>query len=145
MQFSESATLHTTHGPQALRVRTARGFWGRFRGLMLAPALSLEPSAQALLIPRCASVHGCFMRYALDVVYLSGEHIQPVHSGGADTYRVTHTARLKPWGMSVGPRWQPPLGSGADTLLRSQHALELPAGAVAKLGIAPGDWLEVRP
>lgn len=198
MQFNESATLHTAHGPQALRVRTARGFWGRFRGLMLTAPLSATPSAQALLIPRCPSVHGFFMRYALDVVYLASEHSAPMPTRGSTSYLVTHISHLKPWRFSMGKRWQPPVGSeverqlgvperthqsavgkaqstavarataricnaaggvlgcqgGHDRLplslsgqgqpLRSQHALELPAGSIASLGIQPGDRLEVQ-
>lgn len=144
MQFNESATLHTAHGPQALRVKTARGFWGRFRGLMLANPLSSTPSAQGLLIPRCPSVHGFFMRYALDVVYLASDTRSPLPTHGPTNYLVTHISHLKPWRFSMGKRWQPPMGSGQSQPLRSQHALELPAGSIAALGIAPGDRLEVQ-
>lgn len=144
MQFNESATLHTAHGPQALRVKTARGFWGRFRGLMLAAPLSAAPSAQGLLIPRCPSVHGFFMRYALDVVYLSSDRSSPQTTRSSTSYRVTHIDHLKPWRFSMGKRWHPPVGSGQSQPLRSQHALELPAGSIAALGIAPGDRLEVQ-
>lgn len=142
MHFNESATLHTVKGPQALRVKTARGFWGRLRGLMLARPLSTSPSAQALLIPRCPSVHGFFMRYSLDVVYLSSELNASLPNHGVIRFRVTHIARLKPWRFSIGKRWQPE-GQECDQALRSEHALELPAGSIASLGIAPGDWLEV--
>ncbi len=144
MQFNESATLHTAHGPQALRVKTARGFWSRFRGLMFVNPLSSTPHAQGLLIPRCPSVHGFFMRYALDVVYLASEHGSLLNTRGSTSYRVTHTSHLKPWRFSMGKRWHPPVGSGQSQPLRSQHALELPAGSIAALGIAPGDRLEVQ-
>jgi len=145
MQFKESATLHTANGPQALRVKTARGFWGRFRGLMLAAPLSTTPHTQGLLIPGCPSVHGFFMRYALDVVYLCSEAAAPMPASGSNRYRVTHIAHLKPWCVSMGKRWQPSLGAGSHRALRSQHALELPPGSITALGIAPGDRLEVQP
>lgn len=144
MHFNESATLHTAQGPQALRVRTARGFWGRFRGLMFTAPLSSTPSAQGLFIAHCPSVHGFFMRYALDVVYLASERTSRMPNHSATSYLVTHISHLKPWGFSVGKRWLPPVGSGQLQWLRSQHALELPAGTVASLGIAPGDRLEWR-
>jgi uncharacterized membrane protein (UPF0127 family) len=146
MHFLETATLHTASGPQALRVKTARGFWSRFRGLMLAAPLHTAPCAQGLLIAHCPSVHGFFMRYALDVVYLASEPSAPMPPSGGTHYRVTHTAHLKPWRVSLGKPWQPPpVGSAPGVPLRSQHALELPAGSVAALGIAPGDRLEVQP
>ena len=47
------ALLRTQAGACALRVRMARGFFGRLRGLMFAPPL---PPHTGLLIPRCASV-----------------------------------------------------------------------------------------
>lgn len=144
MRFNQSATLHTARGPQTLRVKTARGFWGRFRGLMLAAPLSATPSAQGLLIPRCPSVHGFFMRYALDVVYLSSEHSVPMPTRGSTSYLVTHVAQLKPWRVSMGKRWQAQMGSEQGQPLRSQHALELPAGSISSLGIAPGDRLVVQ-
>jgi uncharacterized membrane protein (UPF0127 family) len=142
MRFDESAILHTANGPQALRVQTARGFWGRFRGLMLARHLSAAPITQALLIPRCPSVHGFFMRYALDIVYLSSDPANPHSNPGAGSYQVTHTAHLKPWRVSMGKRWRPN-GPAGTAPLRSEHALELPAGSIALLGIALGDRLEV--
>lgn len=145
MPFNESAIVHTADGPQALCVKTARSFWSRFRGLMFAQPLRSTPSAQGLLIRRCPSVHGFFMRCTLDVVYLASEPSAALPASGADTYRVTHTTQLKPWRISLGKPWQPPpVGSQPAVRLRSQHALELPAGSIAALGIAPGDRLEVQ-
>jgi uncharacterized membrane protein (UPF0127 family) len=47
-------------------VRVARSRWARLRGL----ALRREPPGEALLIPRCRSVHTFGMRFALDLVWL---------------------------------------------------------------------------
>lgn len=140
MKFDQSAHVLTDRGRFALSVRTARSAWSRFRGLMLSRPLQLQPVAQGLLIPRCPSVHGFFMRYALDIAYL---HLTPgTEQDGLRRYRVTHVTRLKPWGVSWGRRWR--CGSGdSATVLRSEHALELPAGCVAAFGMAPGDWVEV--
>jgi outer membrane protein OmpA-like peptidoglycan-associated protein/uncharacterized membrane protein (UPF0127 family) len=106
--------IATASGVHALSIRLADGFRTRLRGLMLAP----PPGAgEAMLITRCASVHTCFMRQAIDVVYLDAEG------------RVLRCrAGLKPWRGS----WQ----HGA------RHVLELAGGSCARLGIAPGDRLE---
>jgi uncharacterized membrane protein (UPF0127 family) len=142
MRFNDPATFHTARGAQALRVHTAHGFWGRFRGLMFAPPLASMPALQALLLPRCPSVHGFFMRCALDVVYLHSECVSSRRKAGVARLQVTHIAHLKPWRISFGQDWRPE-ASSTSRVLRSQHALELPAGSVGALGIARGDWLEV--
>jgi uncharacterized membrane protein (UPF0127 family) len=110
------AVLRTQGGAHALRLRVARGFFSRLRGLMFSAPL---PDSTGLLITRCTSVHTCFMRYALDLVYLAanGEVTQCV-SG------------VKPWRWSISTR-----GRG------TRHVLELPAGSIAGLGIRTGDRL----
>jgi uncharacterized membrane protein (UPF0127 family) len=109
---------------------------------MMSAPLSTQPKAQALLIPRCPSVHGFFMRYALDLVYLASSTQQPAGALGAKAgrYQVTHTAHLLPWRVSWGKQW---LHEGRG--LRSEHVLEMPAGSIESMNIAPGDWLELQP
>ena len=97
---------------------------------MLAAPLETEPRTQALLITRCPSVHGFFMRYAIDVVYLASAANGMQH--GAAHYIVTHTTTLKPWRISFGRG-------------RCAHALELPAGSIQRLQIETGDELVVHP
>src|SRR5262245_35945309 len=105
MRFSRSAILHTglnaTPARHALCLRVASNAWSRFRGLMLAAPLATEPQTQALLITPCPSVHGFFMRYAIDVVYLAKAATDASRASGAQQgtahYTVTHTANLKPW------------------------------------------------
>jgi uncharacterized membrane protein (UPF0127 family) len=141
MRFEQAATLHTRQGAHALRIHTARGLWSRFRGLMLTRALNTSPQPEGLFIPRCPSVHGFFMRYALDIVYLGqteGSHT--AHS--PHRYLVTHTAHLKPWRVSIGQSWHR-IGQNGSEYLPSQHALELPPGSIQAWRIAPGDRLEV--
>lgn len=50
-----------------LHVAVARGFMQRARGLLFRAPLAGD---EALLIPRCASVHTFGMRYPIDVVFL---------------------------------------------------------------------------
>jgi uncharacterized membrane protein (UPF0127 family) len=135
MQFPISAILHTAQGPQSLQLSFAKGLWSRFRGLMLTRRLGSDP-AQGLLIPSCPSVHGFFMLYSLDIVYLSSE-------AKDNFYSITHISRLRPWMVSFGRSRRIQTEHGIITK-RSQHALELPAGLVERYGIAPGQLLEVH-
>ncbi|MFC4622342.1 DUF192 domain-containing protein [Comamonas nitrativorans] len=133
LAFDLPARLVTAAGPQALQVALAGSFWRRFRGLMLAAPLQVQPCPQGLLLTDCTSVHGCFMRYPLDVVFLARPDTQGV-------YRVTGTARLPRWGMRLGQHWRDPAN---DQRLRAAHVLELPAGTVAHWGVQAGDRLSV--
>lgn len=116
----EFAQLHTRAGVCHLRLRVARSFWARFRGLMLAPPL---PSGDALFMQRCASVHCLFMRYAIDVVYVDddGQVLQCVRN-------------LRPWRMSVANR-----RAKITTKQSWIHTLELAAGSIDRYAIAQGD------
>ncbi|RZI43927.1 DUF192 domain-containing protein [Herbaspirillum sp. HC18] len=105
-----STTPH--HFPQ---LKVANSFWRRFAGLMLTARL---PKDRGLLLTRCPSVHTCFMRYALDLVYLDPQGTV-----------VKLVADLQPWRFSRG-------GKGAA------HVLELAAGGIAHFGIQIGDRLD---
>ncbi|WP_396269300.1 DUF192 domain-containing protein, partial [Ideonella sp.] len=72
---------------------------------------------EGLLITRCDSIHTCFMRFAIDVVYLDR------------TANVVRLAPgLKPWRFHLGGR-------------AAVHTLELSAGSIHRLGIKVGDSL----
>jgi uncharacterized membrane protein (UPF0127 family) len=117
----EFVQLHTRAGVFHLRLRVARSFWSRFRGLMLAPPL---PESHGLLIWRCAGVHCLFMRYAIDVVYLDddGQVLQCVPN-------------LRPWRMNVADRQ-----AKMDRKKKSRvNTLELAADSIARYSIAQGD------
>ena len=97
-----------------LQAETACTFWQRFRGLMLRSPL---PPGHALLLAPCASVHMCWMRFALDIVYLDKDwKILKIVPG------------LRPWlGLSACPgAW---------------GVLEMTAGEAERLGLAPGQIL----
>ena len=82
--------LQTEDGAPAgmLRVEQARSFWQRFWGLMGRRRL---PKGEALLLAPCNSIHMCFMRFAIDAVYLD------------EDYRIIKVVRyLRPWlGVSM--------------------------------------------
>lgn len=102
--------------PTPFLVRQACGFWQRLAGLMG----QAQPAARcALLIARCTSVHTCFMRQAIDIVYLDRQgRITGLRPG------------VVPWRFSRGERG-------------SRHVLEMRAGAIASQGLIPG--MQLRP
>ncbi|NLI78109.1 MAG: DUF192 domain-containing protein [Candidatus Riflebacteria bacterium] len=106
--------ISTADGGKAVanRARVADTFWGRLRGLMLAPPL---PPGEGLLLEPCTSVHMLFMRFPIDVVFLA-----------ADLRVVACYHSLRPWvGLSGWHR-------------DAAKALELPAGTLIAAGIVPG-------
>jgi uncharacterized membrane protein (UPF0127 family) len=98
----------------ASRAEKAEAHWARLMGLMGRRTL---PEDGALLIVPCSSVQTCFMRFAIDVVFLD-----------RDSQVVKVVSGLKPYRAALG-------GRGARSVL------ELPAGAAARCGIAVGDRL----
>lgn len=98
----------------ASQAEKAETHWARLMGLMGRRSL---PEGGALLITPCSSVQTFFMRFTIDVVFLDG-----------DGQVVKVVPELKPYRVAFG-------GRGA------RSALELPAGAVARSGIAVGDRL----
>lgn len=97
-------------------LREARGFAGRALGLMGRRAL---PEGQGLWLAPCGSVHTCFMRFALDLVFLDREH------------RVVRTvAAARPWRFFSG-------GRGAQAVVEVRHGwldlARLPPGTQVRL------------
>ena len=103
----------------ALSVEVADNFLRRFLGLMGRE--SIEPS-RALLLSPCSSVHMCFMRFAIDVVYLQRDRADD----GCSIWRVIKVVRsLRPW-------------IGVSACLKADAALELASGEAERLGIQAG-------
>ncbi len=100
--------------PTPLQVELAATAWARLRGLLGRRGPN---PGQGLWIRPCNSVHCCFMRFAIDVLYLD--------SAGT-ILRVRH--HLRPWRFSA--YW------------RAASVLELAAGECRRLNIQPGDRLQ---
>ncbi|ACX51905.1 protein of unknown function DUF192 [Ammonifex degensii KC4] len=100
----------------ASRLRVASTFFSRLRGLTFRRGML--PGEALLLYPRRA-VHTCFVRFPVDVVFLSRE---------GEVVRVER--KVPPWRV-LGPE------------RRAYAALELPAGAADLAGIEVGQSLEV--
>jgi uncharacterized membrane protein (UPF0127 family) len=79
------------------------------------------PGDEALLIDPCTSVHTMFMRFPIDVVYLS-----------EDNHIVKIVPEMPAWRASLG-------GKGA------KRVLEMPPGAAARTNLQPGDQLTFDP
>lgn len=67
------------------KIQTADNFQTRFKELM---GKSSMPEGEALLLEHCDAVHGCFMKFPIDVIYLDAdrkvigiETIKPWHDG----------------------------------------------------------------
>ncbi len=112
-------------GVSPLQVETADSFWRRFLGLMGRKSLGPD---RALLLSPCSSVHMCFMRFPIDVIYLRREG-DDRDFGSWRTVKVVRD--LRPWiGLSACP--------GAEAVL------EMPSGEAERLGIQSGTiWDEV--
>jgi uncharacterized membrane protein (UPF0127 family) len=95
------------------RVEQATNIWSRFRGLMGRRDLS----GVRLWFPRCASIHTCFMRGAIDVVFLDGDNVV-----------VSLHPELKPWRVVAAPS--------------ARSVLELSPGGIHDLTLRVGDRLE---
>lgn len=94
-------------------VRVARSPLSRLVGLMGRKDLSRA----FLLIPRCSSIHTCFMRGSIDAAFLDGDdRIAEIHES------------IPPWRFVVARK-----GSAV---------LELPAGHLAGIGAKIGDKIE---
>ena len=97
------------------QLRIADGFGSRLAGLQFRRPL--PPDAGLLLVP-CNSVHTCFVRFPVDVVFLDDR-------GCVSAVR----QHLRPWRLAVGPR-------------KTHAVLEMPAGATA---VQPGEALRLEP
>ncbi len=85
--------------PEGLKLRVARGFFPRLRGLIGSKPL---PPGEGLLFENCRAIHTCFMSYPIDAIFLdrSGRVVKRVNSippwrfisGGPDAYSVIETA-----------------------------------------------------
>lgn len=105
----------TTGKTVVARLKIADGFWSRLAGLQFRRPL---PSEAGLLLVPCSSVHTCFLRFPVDVVFLDGKGaVLAIRRG------------LHPWRLAWGPR-----GSHA--------VLEVLAGSA---DLHPGEKLRIEP
>jgi uncharacterized membrane protein (UPF0127 family) len=105
----------TTGKTVVARLTIADGFWSRLAGLQFRRPL---PADAGLLLVPCNSVHTCFVRFPVDVVFLDGNgSVLAIRRG------------LRPWRLAWGPR-------------KSHAALEVIAGSA---NVQPGEKLRLEP
>jgi len=116
-------TLHSVHIENLTRHlslvtagRVANTFWSRLRGLIGSDGLG---PGEGLIIRRCNSIHTHFMRFPIDVLYVSAE---------GEVVAIDHA--LPPWRFGRIHR-------GA------RFVVELPAGIARATNTQVGDRLEV--
>ena len=120
-QAGHALTVHDLD-PQRLQLASAAGLQS-MQNLQQAlqqvdVVISSLPHDQALLIQHCSSVHTCFMRFAIDVVYLDKQMLI-----------VKLDRNVPPWRM----RW-----GGND----AQHTLEMSAGGIDRFKLHIGGTID---
>lgn len=113
-----SLVIHnmTRDVPLAADCRRASRFSERLVGLLGRRGIA---PGEALWIEPCTSIHTWFMRFPLDVLFVSGDGVV----------------------LAVHPELRPFKATPAHTHARA--ALELPAGTIAATGTRPGDRISV--
>jgi uncharacterized membrane protein (UPF0127 family) len=110
--------VESARGASVCVAEVADGHWTRFWGLLGRKHL---PEGLGLWIQPSSSVHTCFMKFPIDLVYLSSEN---------DVVKTC--SRVAPGRLSFG-------GRGAKTVL------ELPAGALERIPLSVGERVAMRP
>jgi uncharacterized protein len=92
----------------------AAGFWSRLRGWQFR---SRPATGSGLLLAPCASIHTCWMRFALDIVWLDSEGAVLAVGRG-----------VRPWRFALAPR-----GTLAVLEVPAGEATQIQAGARLQL------------
>lgn len=100
-----------------LNIKVADTFLTRFMGLMLRKRI---PLGEGLLIAPCNSVHMCWMRFSIDVVYIDKNY---------NVLKVVEN--LRPW-------------IGMSACWKAWGVIELPSGSVKQYGIKAGNKLHKK-
>jgi hypothetical protein len=110
----------------AERLENSSSFWAKFMGLMGRPSLA---AGNGLWLPGESGIHMLFMRFPIDVVFVSST------PDGPDGLRRVLFARcaVPPW---RGVVWR---------VRGAKGVLELPVGTIEASNTAVGDEIEVVP
>lgn len=101
----------------ASHLRPAHTHWTRLRGLMWTRTLE---EGHGLWLKPCNQVHMFFMKYSLDLVFIDRHH---------------HVVRLI---EGLAP------GTISPKVKEAESVLELPAGTIARTGLAEGATLAIE-
>lgn len=95
-------------------LKIAKNFKERFWGLMFKKKMAVN---EGLMLLGCNGIHTCFMRFAIDVVFMDIDH-----------QVISIKEKIKPWHNS-------------GLIRKAYMTLELPEGTVSKKDISIGDIL----
>ena len=112
--------------PLAQRLEDGASFWAKFMGLMGRASL---PEGDGLWLPGENGIHMLFMRFPIDVVFVSAPSDGP--SGRRRVLAIRHA--LPPW---RGVVWR---------VVGAKGVLELPVGTIEASGTAVGDEIAIDP
>lgn len=117
-QPEQKRVLNETRGEVlAARAQVASSWWGRGKGLIGVRALD---DHSGLIIEPCSSIHTWFMRFPIDVLFVTADG------------RIVKAARsVRPW--RAGP-----------VALGARYVVELPDGTLARTGTVVGDRVTVE-
>lgn len=110
----------------AERLENGASFWAKFMGLMGRGEL---PHGDGLWLPDENGIHMLFMRFAIDVVFLSA----PLGSSTGRRRVLSLRRSIPPW---RGVVWR--VGG-------AKGVLELPIGTIEESGTAVGDEIAIDP
>ena len=110
-----AATLKAQERELIPKCWVAKSPWSRFMGLMGKKGIAAN---EAVLFPRCNSIHTFFMRFPIDVIMV-----------GAEGNVIEVIDSMKPWRMQF-PRF------------KAKHVIEMRAGRSRELGIEVGSRLD---
>lgn len=110
----QASALKHKEGELIRKAWVAKDPFSRFLGLMGKKGI---PADEAMVFPRCNSIHTFFMRFPIDVVMVA-----------ADGKVVEVIEGMKAWRLLL-PRWD------------AKHVIELKAGRARELGISVGTVL----
>ncbi|HSL93506.1 MAG TPA: DUF192 domain-containing protein [Bacillota bacterium] len=99
----------------AHEVHSATSFASRLRGLIFVRSL---PLGHALWISPCTSVHSCFMRFPIDVIFVDADNIVVGLSNNLTPWRFSRIFRSADGALEV------PTGTIAASNTRTGHVLE---------------------
>jgi len=105
------AVNQTTGKVLADKLQLKASFFGRLKGLLGASGLG---AGEGIILKPCAQIHTFFMRFAIDVIFISAD------------FEVLHVIEaMKPWRLS-------------PIFLKSLYTVEVAGGAL-KGAVKPGD------
>ena len=113
----------------AERLEDGASFWAKFMGLMGRPSLQ---TGDGLWLPGENAIHMLFMRFAIDVLFLSS----PLAEESAPGKEVRRVVSMR---LAL-PRWR-----GVVWLARgAKGVVELPVGAIKASATAVGDRISIE-